>query len=212
MHEEGAQTVGVRTLRIGLGTRLDSCLWWVFTHSSFDQSLHVKKYLYNNNEHRLQVILLFADIRWDVNWSARCQRTLPVQFSVLYLILLVSVIPRSNYNPRKSKSVTDFDTAETLLCNGHSRERTVLLVTYGHLNKTSNNSINDNLNSPDYNQHARSLLSSSPFEGYRKIPKISPSKYKPPQSGNAKNPPLNRSSKYKPSRGLVLGKLPSNTK
>ena len=43
-----------------------------FTHSSFDQSLHVKKYMYNKNEHRLQVILLllFGDIRWDVNWSA----------------------------------------------------------------------------------------------------------------------------------------------
>ena len=74
MHEEGVRTVSVRvrTLRIGLGTRLDSCLWWVFTHSSFDQSLHVKKYLHNKNEHRLQVILLilFGDIRWDVNWSA----------------------------------------------------------------------------------------------------------------------------------------------
>ena len=35
---------------------------------------------------------------------------------------------------------------------------------------------------------------------YRKTPKISPSKYKPPppQTGNAKNPPLNRPSKYKP--------------
>ena len=33
---------------------------------------------------------------------------------------------------------------------------------------------------------------------YRKIPKISPSKYKPPQIRNAKNPPLNRPSKYKP--------------
>ena len=35
--------------------------------------------------------------------------------------------------------------------------------------------------------------------------------YKPlqiqaPQTGNAKNPPLNRPSKYKPPRGLVLGK------
>ena len=46
---------------------------------------------------------------------------------------------------------------------------------------------------------------------YRKIPKISPSKYKPPQTSNAKNPALNCPSKYKP-RGLVLGKLPSNTK
>ena len=33
---------------------------------------------------------------------------------------------------------------------------------------------------------------------YRKIPKISPPMYKPPQTGNAKNPPLNRPSKYKP--------------
>ena len=37
----------------------------------------------------------------------------------------------------------------------------------------------------------------------RKIPKMSPSMYKPlqiqaPQTGNAKNPPLNRPSKYKP--------------
>ena len=41
---------------------------------------------------------------------------------------------------------------------------------------------------------------------------MSPTKYKPPQIGNAKNPPLTRPSKYKPPRGLVLGKLPSNTK
>ena len=38
---------------------------------------------------------------------------------------------------------------------------------------------------------------------YRKIPKISPSKYKPlqikaPQTRNAKSPPLNHPSKYKP--------------
>ena len=44
---------------------------------------------------------------------------------------------------------------------------------------------------------------------YRKIPKISPSMYKPlqiqaPQTGNAKNPPLNRPSKYKPPGGLYL--------
>ena len=39
---------------------------------------------------------------------------------------------------------------------------------------------------------------------YRKIPKISPSKYKPPQTRNAKNPPLNRPSKYKPPGGLYL--------
>ena len=53
-------------------------------------------------------------------------------------------------------------------------------------------------------------------EAYRKIPKISPSMYKPlqikvPQTGNAKNPPLNCPSKYKLPPGLVLGKLPSNT-
>ena len=55
---------------------------------------------------------------------------------------------------------------------------------------------------------------------YRKIPKISPSKYKPPQTRNAKNPPLNRPSKYKPPVGLYLeialkyknGKFPSNYK
>ena len=44
---------------------------------------------------------------------------------------------------------------------------------------------------------------------YRKIPKISPSMYKPlqikaPQTGNAKNPPLNCPSKYKPPGGLYL--------
>ena len=43
---------------------------------------------------------------------------------------------------------------------------------------------------------------------YRKIPKISPSKYKPPQTGKAKNPPLNRSSKYKPNGGLYLENCP----
>ena len=36
------------------------------------------------------------------------------------------------------------------------------------------------------------------------MPKISPSKYKPPQTGNAKNPPLNRPSKYKLPGGLYL--------
>ena len=44
--------------------------------------------------------------------------------------------------------------------------------------------------------------------------------YKPPQiyprpptqTGNAKNPLLNHPSKYRPPRGLVLWKLPSNTK
>ena len=43
---------------------------------------------------------------------------------------------------------------------------------------------------------------------YRKIPKISPSMYKPPQTGNAKNPPLNRPSKYKPPGGLYLENCP----
>ena len=48
---------------------------------------------------------------------------------------------------------------------------------------------------------------------YHKIPKISPSMYKPlqilaPQTRNAKNPSLNRPSKYKPQRGLVLGNCP----
>ena len=42
--------------------------------------------------------------------------------------------------------------------------------------------------------------------GYRKIPKITPSKYKPPKTRNAKNPLLNRPSEYKPPQGgLVLG-------
>ena len=36
---------------------------------------------------------------------------------------------------------------------------------------------------------------------YHKIPKISPSMYKP-QTGNVKNPPLNRPSKYKPPGGM----------
>ena len=61
--------------------------------------------------------------------------------------------------------------------------------------------------------------------GYRKIRKISPSKYKPPQTRNTKNPPLNRPSKYKPPGGLYLeitlkykvkqsknGRFPSNYK
>ena len=44
---------------------------------------------------------------------------------------------------------------------------------------------------------------------YRKISKISPSMYKPPmQTRNARNPPLNRPSKYKPPGGLVLGNCP----
>ena len=48
---------------------------------------------------------------------------------------------------------------------------------------------------------------------YRTIPKISLSMYKPlqiyvPQTGNAKNPPLNRSSKYKAPRGLYLENYP----
>ena len=49
---------------------------------------------------------------------------------------------------------------------------------------------------------------------YCKIPKISPSMYKPlqiyyaPQTGNAKNPPLNRPSKYKHPGGLFLENCP----
>ena len=48
---------------------------------------------------------------------------------------------------------------------------------------------------------------------YRKILKISPSMYKPlqiqaPQTRNAKNPPLNRPSKYKPPGGLYLENCP----
>ena len=46
------------------------------------------------------------------------------------------------------------------------------------------------------------------INNYHKIPKISPSKYKPPQTGNAKNPPLNRPSKYKPPGGLYLEHCP----
>ena len=37
---------------------------------------------------------------------------------------------------------------------------------------------------------------------------ISPSKHNPPQTGNAKNPPLNRPSKYKPLGGLYLENCP----
>ena len=52
---------------------------------------------------------------------------------------------------------------------------------------------------------------------YRKIPKISPSMYKPPsppppQTGNAKNPSLNISPPFPPPGGLKFEKLPSNTK
>ena len=48
---------------------------------------------------------------------------------------------------------------------------------------------------------------------YRKIPKISSSMYKPlqiyaPQTGNAKNPPLSRPSKYKTPRGFYLENCP----
>ena len=41
---------------------------------------------------------------------------------------------------------------------------------------------------------------SGPYRKFRKLtPRcISPSKYKPPKTGNAKNPPLNCPSKYKP--------------
>ena len=39
---------------------------------------------------------------------------------------------------------------------------------------------------------------------YRKIPKISPSMYKPPKLITQKNPPLNRPSEYKPPRGMYL--------
>ena len=50
-------------------------------------------------------------------------------------------------------------------------------------------------------------------DAYRKIRKISPSMYKPlqikaPQTGNAKNPPLNHPSKYKPPGGLYLENCP----
>ena len=64
-----------------------------------------------------------------------------------------------------------------------------------------------------------------PLWKYRKIPKISPSMYKPLQTRSAKNPPRNRPSEYKPPGGLYLeiplkykakksknGKSPSNYK
>ena len=52
---------------------------------------------------------------------------------------------------------------------------------------------------------------------YHKIPKISPSMYqslqkRAPQNCNAKNPPLNRLSKYKTPGGACTWNLPSNTK
>ena len=60
---------------------------------------------------------------------------------------------------------------------------------------------------------------------YRKIPKICPSKYKPPKLVTQKNTPLNRPSEYKPPGGLYLeialkykvkrsknGQFPSNYK
>ena len=45
---------------------------------------------------------------------------------------------------------------------------------------------------------------------YRKIPKIIPPPPPniSPQTGNAKNPPLNRPSKYKPPGGLYLENCP----
>ena len=51
------------------------------------------------------------------------------------------------------------------------------------------------------------------MKAYRKIPKISPSMYKPlqiqtPQTSNAKKRPLNRPSKYKPPGSLYLEKCP----
>ena len=49
------------------------------------------------------------------------------------------------------------------------------------------------------------------FFSYRKSPKISPSMYKPPQSRNAKNSPLNCPSKYTPP-GACNWKFPSNAK
>ena len=43
---------------------------------------------------------------------------------------------------------------------------------------------------------------------YRKIPKINPSKYKPPKLVTQKTSPLNRPSKYKPPGGLHLENCP----
>ena len=40
---------------------------------------------------------------------------------------------------------------------------------------------------------------------------MSPSKYKPPQARNAKDPPLNHPSEYKPPRRLLLGNCPTQT-
>ena len=47
---------------------------------------------------------------------------------------------------------------------------------------------------------------------YRKIPKISLSKYKPPKMVAQKNPPLNCPSKYKPPGGLYLESCPKKNK
>ena len=43
---------------------------------------------------------------------------------------------------------------------------------------------------------------------YRKIPKISPSMYKPPKLVTQKSPPLNCPSKYKPPVGFVSPLVP----
>ena len=60
---------------------------------------------------------------------------------------------------------------------------------------------------PSFALNCRLLFITS-TQKYSKIPKISPSKNKPPQTGNAKNPPLNRPSKYKPPKGLYLENCP----
>ena len=70
-----------------------------------------------------------------------------------------------------------------------------------------------------------SLCSALKKKDYRKIPKISPSKYNPPKLVRQKTPPLSTPSKYKPPGGLYLeialkykvkqsqnGKFPSNYK
>ena len=65
----------------------------------------------------------------------------------------------------------------------------------------------------DLKLHYRGECANDAIYAYRKIAKISPSMYKPlqiqaPQTGNAKNPPLNRPSKYKPPGGFYLENCP----
>ena len=65
----------------------------------------------------------------------------------------------------------------------------------------------------DLKLHYRGECANDAIYAYRKIAKISPSMYKPlqiqaPQTGNAKNPPLNSLSKSKPPGDLYMENCP----